>query len=205
MSEYTLNDLVGTPQTVIANLILDHYALLGMDDHQLAIFLQIIKFRQLNENFPSPEQLAQVVRQPVTKVYQTLQELVKNGFLAVTAFKKDGQHHDQYDLTPFFNKLAQLQNQKNRVDQFQTQQAEISQLYKEFEVEFGRTLSPIEFETIDSWLNQDHYSVEIIRLALREAVLSDARSFKYLDRILLDWQRRQIKNSADLQRYKQKF
>lgn len=205
MSEFTLNDLVGTPQTAIANLILDHYALLGMDDHQLAIFLQIIKFRQLNEKFPSPEQLAQVVRRPVTQVYQTLQELVKNNFLVVTAFEQDGQHHDQYDLTPFFTKLTELQQQRNRVDQFQTEQAQISQLYKEFEVEFGRTLSPIEFETIDSWLNQDHYSVEIIRLALREAVLSDARSFKYLDRILLDWQRRNIKNSADLERYKQKF
>ena len=60
-------------------------------------------------------------------------------------------------------------------------------------------------ETVDSWLNRDHFSTEIIRLALREAVLNDARSFKYIDRILLDWQKRQIKNADDLERYRAKF
>ena len=50
MTKLTINDLVGTPQTAIANLILDYYAELGMDDHQLAIFLQIIKYSQKDEN-----------------------------------------------------------------------------------------------------------------------------------------------------------
>ena len=37
---------------------------------------------------------------------------------------------------------------------------------------FGRPLSPIELEMIGQWLNTDHYSPELIRLALREAVLN---------------------------------
>ena len=37
---------------------------------------------------------------------------------------------------------------------------------------------------IGQWLNTDHYSPELIRLALREAVLNQAYSLKYIDRIL---------------------
>ncbi len=36
---------------------------------------------------------------------------------------------------------------------------------------------------IGQWLNTDHYSPELIRLALREAVLNQAYSLKYIDRI----------------------
>lgn len=69
---------------------------------------------------------------------------------------------------------------------------EIKQLYQGFEKEFGRPLSPIELEMIGQWLNTDHYSPELIRLALREAVLNQAYSLKYIDRILLAWERKNI-------------
>ncbi|MFD1466230.1 DnaD domain-containing protein [Lapidilactobacillus mulanensis] len=205
MTKLTFNDLVGTPQTVIANLILDHYAELGMSDAQLAIFLQIIKFSQQGEKFPSPAELAAVVKHPVSEVYQALQAMTQKSFIAVTTYVDHDQHIDQYDVAPFFERLSGLQEDQQNVAEFQEEQADVTKLYQEVEVEFGRTLSPIEMETVDGWLNRDHFSSEIIRLALREAVLNDARSFKYIDRILLDWQKRHIKNAADLQRYKSKF
>ena len=45
---------------------------------------------------------------------------------------------------------------------------------------------------IGQWLITDHYSPELIRLALREAVLNQAYSLKYIDRILLAWERKNI-------------
>ncbi|MFC6314992.1 DnaD domain-containing protein [Lapidilactobacillus achengensis] len=205
MTEFTINDLVGTSYTVIANLILDHYAELGMNDHQLAIFLQIVKYSQRDEKFPSPDQLALVVKKPVGEVYQVLSQLTQQHFISVTTDTYQEQHRDQYSVAPFFQRVAQLRDQQQAVQTFQAEQAEISKLYKEFQVEFGRTLSPFEMETIDNWLNRDRYSVDLIRLALREAVLSDARSLRYIDRILLDWQKRHITNATDLQKYKAKF
>lgn len=205
MTKLTINDLVGTPQTAIANLILDYYAELGMDDHQLAIFLQIIKYSQKDEKFPTPTELAKVVKRPISEIYQALQQMTQKGFIRVKSFIDHDQHIDQYDIAPFFERLDHLLDSQDTVANFQAEQADVSKLYQEIEVEFGRTLSPIEMETVDSWLNRDHFSTEIIRLALREAVLNDARSFKYIDRILLDWQKRQIKNADDLERYRAKF
>ncbi len=45
---------------------------------------------------------------------------------------------------------------------------------------------------IGQWLETDHYQPELIRLALREAVLNQAYSLKYIDRILLAWERKNI-------------
>ena len=77
------------------------------------------------------------------------------------------------------------------------------EVYKNIEVEFGRLLTPMELQTIDSWLNTENYSPELIVLALREAVLNQVYSLKYIDKILLSWEKQNIKTSADVQRSRQ--
>ena len=66
-----------------------------------------------------------------------------------------------------------------------------------FEQEFGRPLSASEFQRIGQWLEEDHYQPEIIKLALREAVLNQAYSFNYVDRILLSWERKNLKTKQE--------
>ncbi|HAJ54872.1 MAG TPA: DNA replication protein DnaD, partial [Lactobacillus sp.] len=72
-------------------------------------------------------------------------------------------------------------------------------VFNQIEIEFGRPLSPIEQETIRDWLTTDHYLPEVILLALREAVLNSAYSLKYMDRILLNWERRHLKTAQQVQ------
>lgn len=76
--------------------------------------------------------------------------------------------------------------------------------YEEVEQNFGRPLSPIELETITAWLQEDNYDPKVIRLALREAVLNKAYSLKYIDRILLTWERKNIKTEHDVLEHLQK-
>ena len=73
-------------------------------------------------------------------------------------------------------------------------------LYSIFEAEFGRPLSPIEMETLIMWLEEDRYSVELIQLALREAVLSQVYNFKYIDRILLNWEKKNIRTKEQVEK-----
>lgn len=77
----------------------------------------------------------------------------------------------------------------------------LNYLSRKVEVEFGRYLSPIEREEIAQWLSVDHYTPEIIELALREAVLSQAYSLKYIDRVLLNWQRHNLKTTDEVERF----
>src|SRR5699024_3755453 len=62
-----------------------------------------------------------------------------------------------------------------------------------FEQEFGRPLSPFEIETINAWLDVDVIKPELIKAGLREAVLMGKLNFKYIDRILREWQRKGIR------------
>jgi DnaD and phage-associated domain len=93
----------------------------------------------------------------------------------------------------------QASNQQNRL------MSETEELFKKIEVEFGRPISPIEQEQIHQWIDDDHYSVELIDLALREAVLNQAYSLKYMDRILISWEKSNIKTAEQLQDRRKKL
>ena len=55
-----------------------------------------------------------------------------------------------------------------------------------FEREFGRTLSPMEFETINGWVNNG-VKPELIKDALKEAVLSGVTTIRYIEAIIREW------------------
>ncbi|WP_255298352.1 DnaD domain-containing protein [Brevibacillus dissolubilis] len=78
-------------------------------------------------------------------------------------------------------------------------------LYSQFEQAFGRPLSPIEVETIQIWVEQDKYADDLIVCALREAVSVGKLYIRYIDRILLEWQRQQITNVEEARNYSLRF
>src|SRR5699024_923139 len=63
-----------------------------------------------------------------------------------------------------------------------------------FEQEFGRPISPFEIETINVWLDEDKMQPHLIKAALREAVLMGKLNFKYIDRMLREWQKKGIRS-----------
>ena len=71
-------------------------------------------------------------------------------------------------------------------------EAEEVNLYRMFEQEFGRALSPFEAQMICEW-NRKH-STDVIKLALREAVLRNVKKFRYIDKILLNWEQEGVTN-----------
>ncbi|WP_439644579.1 DnaD domain-containing protein [Amylolactobacillus amylophilus] len=85
----------------------------------------------------------------------------------------------------------------------QPQESKLDQTIRQFEIEFGRMISPIERQMIQSWFTVDHYDAGVIQLALREAVLAQVYNFKYVDRILLNWQRMNLKTTLQVERYLQ--
>lgn len=60
--------------------------------------------------------------------------------------------------------------------------------------EFGRNLSPIENADNRKLDRHDHYPLELIESALKEAVLNRVYSLKYIDRILLAWEKKNIRS-----------
>lgn len=70
-------------------------------------------------------------------------------------------------------------------------------IFDKFEREFGRPLSPMEFEIINSWI-ANGTSQELIVEALREAIYNGAKSLRYINKILLSWQEKGYKSKNDI-------
>ena len=70
-------------------------------------------------------------------------------------------------------------------------------LYDNFEKEFGRTLSPMEYEIINSWLEQG-ISNELILSALKEAVFNGVNNLRYVDKIIYEWNKKGIKKPSEV-------
>jgi DNA replication protein len=74
-----------------------------------------------------------------------------------------------------------------------------------FEREFARPLTPMEMETITGWLDQDRYPVELVNMALKEAVFAGKIHFRYIDRILLEWKRNKVFTPEQAKEFAQRF
>ena len=65
-------------------------------------------------------------------------------------------------------------------------------IYSLFEQELGRTLSSFEYEIINKWIEKG-ISEDTIKRALKEAILNGVTNFKYIDKIIYDWSKNNVK------------
>ncbi|MFC0233045.1 DnaD domain protein [Vagococcus entomophilus] len=188
-----LEEYFNAQETSVSNLFFQYYKKLNLNEVELVVFLQLLSFQQKGNNFPDLKIIAEYMNLEIETIFQVIQALISKKMLALETTKdQEGKTKDQYNLTPIFERIAACMAQTNRKMEFQKEKTNTQNLYQLFEREFSRPLSPIELETISLWLDEDQYQPEMIQLALREAVLNQAYSLKYIDRILLTWERRGI-------------
>ena len=70
-------------------------------------------------------------------------------------------------------------------------------IYAEFETEFARPITSMEYEIINAWLNHN-YSEEMIIGALKEAVYNGVKNLRYIDKILFEWNKKGFKTMNDV-------
>ena len=56
----------------------------------------------------------------------------------------------------------------------------------------GRLLSPFEIEDLQKTIQEDRTSIELVRMALREAVFNNKTNWRYIQAILRNWRREGI-------------
>lgn len=71
------------------------------------------------------------------------------------------------------------------------------EIYSVIEQEFARPLSPIEYETIKRW-RDSKISDQMIKEALKEAVLNGVTSLRYIEKILSEWKKKGYKKPSDI-------
>lgn len=73
-------------------------------------------------------------------------------------------------------------------------------IYSYIEQNFSRTLSPIEYEVVSQWKDN-----ELTRYAIKQAVLNGKYNLKYINAILQNWEKNRITSIQEAQQQESKF
>lgn len=180
-------------QLTIPSLLIEHYQEIGLNEQECMLLIEVHSFITRGDEFPTFENLSTRMTLNETECADMLHNLVQHGFLSIVQKTENELYTEAYSLQPLWEKLIRFA--------YREQTAAVPEvtektLYTLFETEFGRPLSPIECETLAMWTDEDHQSPAMIKAALREAVVSGKLNFRYIDRILFEWKKNGIKNSA---------
>ena len=115
-------------------------------------------------------------------VFNTFNSLINKKYIEMDVKNKNGNIIEMIKLDPFYDRLA-----LNRKTDDNT-----SDIYSLFEQELGRTLSSFEYEIINKWIEKG-IDEETIKKALKEAILNGVTNFKYIDKIIYEWSKNNVK------------
>lgn len=119
------------------------------------------------------------------KVFNTFNSLLNKKYIEMEVNHKNNEVIEKVKLDPLYDRLAL--NKKT--------ESKDSDIFAIFESELGRVLSSYEYELINKWLDSG-ISEDTIKSALKEAILNNVRSFKYIDKIIYDWNKKGIKKKV---------
>lgn len=203
----------------VPQFVLRTYRALGLTDAEFMLLLQIAGFRHAEGNaFPTPDEIGERMGIGADRAAELIGGLIRRGFLEIDERidPETGVRSELYRWTGWYERAASLASARGAASAGAVRQpapaassagrsasrragdgASGPDLFAVFEREFGRPLSPMELETISAWLDQDRYPEELIRVALKEAVFAGKLSFRYIDRILLEWSRNRITSAEE--------
>ncbi|WP_018660343.1 DnaD domain-containing protein [Heyndrickxia acidiproducens] len=190
----------------IPQQLLKKYKQLGLDETELVLLLQVYSFCKEGNLFPTPEDLANRMTIPESRCVSILRRLIQNQFLSIEEGSGEGDIlYEKYSIKPLWEKLVDDWIYGKKQDELEKSLNEETDIYTTFEQEFGRPLSPLECETLAMWIDQDQQSPELIKAALREAVISGKLNFRYIDRILFEWKKNRVQTVEEAREYSRHF
>lgn len=150
----------------------------------------------------SPSQIAEKIGKQVFEVNQAISRLTEKGLLQYRTIELNGEIEVIFDATLALERLDQL-FEKQEPNQVVSAKNDLKDLVETFQQELGRLLSPFEIEDLEKSLKEDGTSADLIKEALREAVLNGKPNWKYIQAILRNWRYEGIKSVVQVEAKRQ--
>lgn len=183
----------------IPKILLSNYKDLKINEKELIVLIYMLND---NSNLFNPGKISEELNLKLPEVLEIIEKLNNADLITINTEKNNGVLEEIVDLSNFYKKLAYLIVNKEKVESVNEDKQ--TNIYDDFEREFGRTLSPIEYELISGWL-ENEFSEEIILCALKEAVFNGVSNLRYIDKILYEWKKKGINTKEAVLKDKQNF
>lgn len=198
MRSAKLIDIFKQGHIVIPLFMLQHYKELKLE---IGEFLFLMYLYNLGNKFIfDPSKFASDLNLDIKDIMNYIGTLSDKHFIRVEVMKNDkGLMEEMVLMDDFYSKLSLItMDEVNNVSS-----ADNSNIYEIIEKEFGRTLSPMEYEIIRAWLDNG-MSEELIQEAIKEATYNGVSNLRYIDKILYEWSKLGIKTAKDVSDNKKK-
>lgn len=190
----SVNDLIKVNDNfIIPNYIIKNYEKIGLEGLDFIMLIYFIN--QKNNVTFDVNKIAMDLNLDSSKVLEIINSLNEKNFISIEMKKNNGVIEEYISTDLFYNKISSmlLENDNTKKD---------SDIYSVFEKEFGRTLSPTEFTSINNWI-ENGIGEDLIKEALKEAILSGVHNIRYIDTILFNWTKKGYKKPEDVKRKKE--
>ena len=189
------NNLINELIKVNKNLIIPSFLYRNISKLNLTLeeFILLTYFINLKDNITfDMNKIKEDVDLESSEILELINNLNEKNYISIETKKNNGVIEEFISLDLFYNKMSSMLLDEEKEENN-------SDIYSLFEKEFGRTLSPNEYEQINNWLQND-ISEEMIKEALKEASLSGVHTIRYIDSIIFNWSKKGYKNTTDIKR-----
>lgn len=160
-------------------------------DLKLNELLLLIYFLNQDNPILDVELISKTIFFSTKEVLESFTSLSSKGLLTIKMLKSDdGKVNESIDLTNVYRAIISDINKDYKSKSKDS-------IFTTFEKEFGRTLSPMEYEVINEWVKSG-MNEELIIEALKEATYNGVSNLRYIDKILYEWGKKGFKTPSDV-------
>ena len=135
--------------------------------------------------------IAKTLNMSEEQVLEAYSSLMKKKLIKVKAEKNSfGKIIEKVCLDNFYN---EIRSDAKKCEEKSSKE----DIFSIFESSFGRTLSTMDYEIINAWIDRG-FSEELVLAALKEAVYNGATNLRYIDKVLYEWNRKGYKTVNDV-------
>lgn len=198
MNEVVTNTLKMQP-IVIPKVLFKYYKKLNITEEELILLICLVN--KGDKIIYDPSLFKEEIDMDKYTAMQIITDLAEKGTIEIKVETNKSNKKEEYIyLEPLYNKMLNL-----LIDlQLGTNKIIDTNIFAAFEQELGRTISATEVEIIKDWIH-DGNSEELIKEALKEAILNNVRNLKYIDRILYNWRTKGFKTKEDILKDKKNY
>ena len=154
-------------------------------------FIMLTYFDNDYNSYLNMDELSKNIGLSSEKAYETFTNLLSKKLIDVKTEKDiEGRMIEKVCLDNFYTMIGE---EKQNI----IKEEKKTDIYAEFEKEFARPITSMEYEIIGAWL-EHNYSEELIVGALKEAVYNGVRNLRYIDKILYEWNKKGFKTMEDV-------
>lgn len=176
----------------ISKELLFNYKKINITDSELIVIIYLIN---QSSNIYNPKQISNDLDINLNDVLEVVNSLSEKNIIKIEMEKINNIRCEIVNLDLLYEKLALSLKDTKKED---------SNLYSIFETEFGRTLSPMEYQIIGSWV-ESGYNEELIKLAIKEAAYNNVKTLRYIETIIVEWVKKGIKTKEDVEKNRKQF